>query len=103
MQELSKQDIVQKIADSSSPFALFLYTPLCGTCKVTEKMLSIVEVMEPEIPLFKSDLNYLLELTTEWQVQSVPCIVIIEEGQVKERIYRMESVENLLNKLRPLR
>jgi thioredoxin 1 len=48
-------------------------------------------------------LNYLIDLSTEWQIQSVPCIAIIEDGQVMERIYRMESVENLLNKLRPLR
>lgn len=103
MQELSKQEIVQKLADNRSPLALFLYAPLCGTCKVTEKMLSVVEVMEPGLPLFKSDLNYLLDLSTSWQIQSVPCIVIIKEGQVIERIYRMESVENLLNKLRALR
>ncbi|TCZ81007.1 thioredoxin [Paenibacillus albiflavus] len=102
MQELSRQDLGQKLTNSSSSFALFLYTPICGTCSVTKKMLSIVEVMEPDLPLFQSDLNYMLELSIEWQIQSVPCIAIIEQGQVKERIYRMESVENLLNKLRPL-
>lgn len=102
MQELSKQEIFQKLADSSSPIALFLYAPICGTCKVTEKMLSIVLTMEPDIPIFKSDLNFIPELSNEWQIQSVPCIAIVHNGQVVERIYRMESVQNLLNKLRCL-
>ncbi|OAS16251.1 thioredoxin family protein [Paenibacillus oryzisoli] len=103
MQELSQQELRDKVNQvSEGSFAVFLYTPLCGTCKVTERMLDIILTMKPNLPLVKSNINFLPHLSQEWRIASVPCVVIIEPGKEKQYMYRMQSVDELYRRLIPL-
>lgn len=85
----------KQIMDSPLAF-LYLYTPLCGTCMVASKMLTILHTMKPDLNLGKMDLNYAPELAMKYEVESVPCLIIIEDGQLKEKVYRFESVPHLV-------
>lgn len=100
MQELSRQQLNQQLTVGEHSFALYLYTPLCGTCKIAGQMLDIVTMMESDLPIYQMNINYIPDLSLEWKIQSVPCLLIVHNGQAKETLYRMESVENLLVFLR---
>jgi len=103
MKELSQEDLLEQMTPSKAEsLAVFLYTPFCGTCKVTERMLDIILTMQPTLPLAKSNINFLPKLTREWQISSVPCIVILESGKDLQFIYRMQSVDELYRQLMPL-
>lgn len=77
----------------------YLYTPFCGTCQVASKMLSIVEQMKPDLPMGKADLNYLENVAVDYEIESVPCLLITENGQLIEKIYAFQSVPYLLEKI----
>ncbi len=81
-------------------FVLFLYTPICGTCKVGERMLSIVEELLPNMQMKKVDLNYIPEIAERWEIQSVPCLLLFNKGEMSEKIYAFQSVEYLYNELK---
>lgn len=100
MQELSRQQMNQQLSEGKQPFAVYLYTPLCGTCKIARQMLDIVTVMEPSLPIYQMNINYIPDLSMEWKIRSVPCLIIVQNGQVKAPLYRMESVDHLLVYLR---
>lgn len=103
MKELSQQELRDKVGQANGgSFAVFMYTPLCGTCKVTERMLDIILTMKPSLPLVKCNINFLPQISQEWQIASVPCVVIIELGKEKQMIYRMQSVDELYRRLMPL-
>lgn len=93
---------IQRILDEKKSFALFLHTPLCGTCKVGERMLQIVYSMHPNLSIYKGDLNFLPGLAQAWQVMSVPCLAIIRDGKPERKVYAMGSVVDLLQELKPL-
>ncbi|MFC5541846.1 MAG: thioredoxin family protein [Bacilli bacterium] len=80
--------------------ALYLYTPFCGTCKVASKMLEVVEVLLPQIPIGKANINFLEDFAFEQQIESVPCLLITKNGKEHEKVYAFESVQNLYEKLR---
>jgi thioredoxin-like negative regulator of GroEL len=101
IEERNKGEI-QSALGAKETFALYLYTPLCGTCKVGEKMLQVVYAMNPSLPLVKSDLNFLPELAQEWEVMSVPCLAIIKEGHLVNKVYALGSVVDLANRLKGL-
>jgi thiol-disulfide isomerase/thioredoxin len=103
VKEWTQQELREHAETAVKPFAVFLYTPFCGTCKLTERMLSIILTMEPGLPIFKSNVNFLPQIIQDWQITSVPCIVIIEVGKDMKRIYNMKSVDHLYDELRPLR
>jgi len=80
-------------------FMLYLYTPLCGTCQVASKMLTVVEAMVENMAVAKMDLNYYPTFAEEYEVESVPCLLIFKEGKLAEKKYAFHSVPYLLEEI----
>ncbi|EGA90483.1 thioredoxin [Planococcus donghaensis MPA1U2] len=80
--------------------AYYLYTPMCGTCQVASKMLSVITELLPDLPMGKANLNYVQEIADLYEVESVPCLLITEDGKLKEKVYAFHSVPYLYNKLK---
>ena len=76
---------------------IFGYTPMCGTCKVSERMLDIANDIL-QLPVKKVDLNFHPEFSKE-KVMSVPVLLVMNKDQVK-RIYAFQSVPYLLENLK---
>ena len=85
--------------NSSEKVLFYLYTPICGTCMVASKMMDVVEAMKQDLPMGKADLNYVQDIAVDYQIESVPCLLITENGAVKEKIYAFQSVPDLLKKI----
>lgn len=83
----------------SNQVLFYLYTPFCGTCQVASKMMSVIDMMREDLPIGKADLNYLEDIAVDYQIESVPCLLIAEDGEVKEKIYAFQSIPYLLEKI----
>jgi hypothetical protein len=96
MKECTLRELT-RLLETKRTFHLFLYTPLCGTCKLTERMLEVIEAMEfaPPTELYKSNVNLCAELCRSWHITSVPCMVKMVDGVPADRRYRMQSVDSL--------
>ncbi|GEN83285.1 thiol reductase thioredoxin [Sporosarcina luteola] len=77
----------------------YLYTPMCGTCLVASKMVEVIAAMKTDLPIGKADLNYVEDLAIDYEIESVPCLLIQEGGKVVHKIYAFHSVPYLLEKL----
>ncbi|MDQ0169610.1 thioredoxin family protein [Paenibacillus tundrae] len=83
------------------PQAVFIYTPLCGTCVAARRMLEIAEHLLPADILFEMNIHDIPELVQQFQISSVPAVMIFDGEQgVPKMVYRMSSVEHLLNEIR---
>ena len=94
MKEWSKDNIMTSIANEESA-VLYFYTPMCGTCQVAGRMIGIVEHMFTSIAFGKMDLNYLPGIAEQFSIESVPCLLIMKEGKVMEKVYAFKSVPYL--------
>lgn len=91
MKEWTRQEW-QAVLKTGEKNAFYLYTPMCGTCAIASKMMDIVEQLLPNVSMGKANLNYLEELAYELEIESVPCLIISDRGQVQEKIYAFQSV-----------
>ncbi|WP_414052942.1 thioredoxin family protein [Macrococcus animalis] len=73
---------------------LFGYTPFCGTCKLAEKMLDITTA-SIDITVMKIDLNYYEKLSKYYEIQSVPVMLFVTNGEVRDISYKFDSVTTL--------
>lgn len=80
--------------------ALFFVTTLCGTCQLAEKMLEIVLASGPCIPVSKLNINYTPKLREQWRIASVPCLIVLQDGEPIRQEYAMRSVVDLSEWLR---
>ncbi|MEH7082850.1 thioredoxin family protein [Neobacillus drentensis] len=78
---------------------VYFYTPMCGTCQVASKMLQVIEELV-EVDMGKMNLNFYPDLAREYEIESVPCLLLVEAGEVKETLYAFHSVPFLLEKIK---
>ena len=100
LQSLEEQQVKQLAASEVGRGAVLFTTPLCGTCKVAERMLEIVVAAGASHPIYKSNINFTPNLRTEWQITSVPCLIVWHNGTVKAKEYAMRSVDHLYRLLK---
>ncbi|MBP3039390.1 thioredoxin family protein [Bacillaceae bacterium Marseille-Q3522] len=101
MEEWKIEDIAYFLQQKRTGL-LYLYTPLCGTCQIAAKMLTITEKILPELTIGKSNLNYVSQLAEKYFIESVPCLLFIKEGEVIEKIYAFHSVLYLAEKIQAI-
>ncbi|ERI08533.1 thioredoxin family protein [Aneurinibacillus aneurinilyticus] len=102
MIETDSGAIRERCKDTDAAFAVYFYTPMCGTCGVAEKMLGVIEAATSALPLYKCDINFAPDLAREWRIESVPCLMLIEQGACSRKVYAMRSVPDLYDVLKPL-
>jgi len=74
---------------------IYFFTPLCGTCKMTEKMLQVILTLDPQLPVVKCNINFCQQTARAWQIESVPCIARLEPDGGIVKKYRMQAVDDL--------
>jgi thioredoxin 1 len=87
-------------SQSANIAAYYLYAPMCGTCQVASKMMEVVEELLPSVKIGQANLNYVENIAVDQQIESVPCLLISENGKISEKIYAFQSVPYLYNRLR---
>lgn len=98
MTEWTEEQVKQWVLNPQEERKFFyFYTPLCGTCKMTERMLQVILALDPQLPIVKCNINFSPQLAREWQIESVPCIVGAGANGAFRRRYRMQAVDDLLH------
>lgn len=96
---INEQEL-HEIAQMDIGRAAVLFTsPFCGTCKVAEKMLEIAAHLGVPAQLYKANINFTPYFREQWQIRSIPALILIKNGKVVEQIYAMKSVDVIHEKL----
>ena len=64
---------------------------MCGTCQVASKMMQVIKEMMP-YSIGQANINYLGNFAMDYQIESVPCLLIAKDGTVYKKIYAFQSV-----------
>ncbi|WP_152655126.1 thioredoxin family protein [Oceanobacillus sp. CFH 90083] len=83
---------------------LYIYTPFCGTCTVARAMLEKIERLHNENIFTEMNASMHPDFMQYHQIESVPCLAVMEEGKVLEKVYTLQSTANIyqyLMKYRP--
>ena len=65
------------------------YTPTCGTCHVAKKMLEVIKVAMPTLIITQINLNYYADLANDFEIMSVPCILIHFNGSAQKKFMHL--------------
>ncbi|MHA6482930.1 thioredoxin family protein [Paenibacillus sp. strain BS8-2] len=98
--ELDEKQLMALASADVGRTAVLFTTPLCGTCKVAERMLEVVEAAGANYPLYKTNINFTPRLRDQWQIASVPCLLLVRNGKLVSKEYAMRSVDYLYGLLK---
>lgn len=100
LKEINKTELIHLIENNEVEI-LYLYTTMCGTCQLAKKMLDIVAEALSGLTIYQANINYLSDFAKNWEIESVPCLLILQSGEVKEKVYAFHSVDYLFRLLKP--
>lgn len=98
MQEWTREQWEEQVK-SQEKTAFYLYTPMCGTCQVASRMMDVTEQAIEQVSMGKANLNYMEQLAYDFEIESVPCLLITQNGELVEKIYAFQSVPHLFEKI----
>lgn len=95
MQEIQEEEWLALNRIGNGQDALLFTSPFCGTCKVAERMLEVVAAADVPVTMYKININYAPKLRNDWKITSVPCLVLLKNGEPVRYEYAMRSVDYL--------
>lgn len=101
--EMSQAELLDVLEHGNGGAVVFLYTPLCGTCKAARRMLEVAMHLAPEgLKIAGGNINMLPELVNRYRISSVPALIVrpADCSAEPEIYYSMGSVERVLGYLR---
>ncbi|MBS2772278.1 thioredoxin family protein [Anoxybacillus rupiensis] len=101
MEEVTIQQLDELIQQEEF-VCLYVYTPMCGTCQLANRMVSIVQELVSHVAFRKSDINYMPDRAVSWEIESVPCLLLFRNGEMKKKLYAFQSVPYLYEVIQEL-
>lgn len=97
---LSQQQILDKIKDKEN-FALYVHSPMCGTCQLAQRMVHIAnELDDISVSIFEANVAEIQGLVRNYHISSIPCLIVWHKGLVKRQEYALGSVDRIYSWLK---
>ncbi|RYG74470.1 thioredoxin [Lentibacillus lipolyticus] len=80
-------------------YILYIYTPFCGTCALARSMLEKIESVHQETIFYEMNASLHPQFMQDYQIESVPCLLIKDNNEIKEKVYAFHSIPNLYSYL----
>ncbi|WP_051744071.1 thioredoxin family protein [Halobacillus karajensis] len=85
----------KRTLDAPGTTLIFIHSPFCGTCHLARKMLTTLEVVFNREVFKELNASLYPELMKKYKIESVPCLVVTKQGQIKQKIYAFHSVSHM--------
>lgn len=86
MQQLNQNDFEAEVIKSELPVLVDFYAQWCGPCQMAAPILEkLAQEYAGRVKIVKVDVDQNRELVQQYQVMSIPTVVVFKNGQEVER------------------
>ena len=78
---VNKANFEQEVLHSEKPVLVDFWASWCGPCRMLAPTLDILAAEHPEITLAKVNVDEEQELAMQFQVMSIPTLILFKEGK----------------------
>ena len=91
-----------EIVNSSNPVVIDFHATWCGPCKVLSPILEELDDEIEGVEVVKLDVDQHPQIAGQNQVMGVPTVVILKDGEVKDRFVGVQPKEVIKEKITSL-
>lgn len=97
--KLTRDNFETEVLNSSLPVLVDFYAEWCGPCRMLGPVVDEIADEATNFKVGKVNIDEQPELTTKYQIMSVPTLVVIKNGEVVNRISGVTSKQKILDML----
>ena len=99
-EHLTKENFKEKVLDSNVPVLVDFYADWCGPCKMMAPIVEkLAEELEGKAKVGKINVDENQDLAMEYNIMSIPTILIFKNGKEAKRFIGLRDRNELLNEL----
>jgi len=98
--EINNENFEEEVLKSELPVMIDFYAEWCGPCKMIAPIIKeLATEFEGKWKICKIDVDAAPELAQKYNVQSIPTIIYLEDGEETSRLMGFKSKDALKEKL----
>ncbi len=94
------QNFKEEVLESKVPVLVDFWALWCAPCQMQEPILEeVAKELEPKAKVGKLNIDENKKTADQYQVMSIPTLIIFKDGKVVERLTGVQSKETLVGKI----
>ena len=79
---INKSNFNEEVLSSDKPVLLDFWAPWCGPCRMVVPIVEEIAKERPDIKVCKINVDEEAELAAQFQIMSIPTLMVMKNGQV---------------------
>ena len=89
----------EQLKESKSTVVIDFHATWCGPCKILSPILEELQDEMEDVEFVKLDVDQFPEISGANQVMGVPTVLILKDGEIKERFVGVQPKETIKDKI----
>ena len=98
VEEINEKNFNEKI--NGGKVLVDCYAPWCGPCKMLSPIIDEISKEIDDYSFYKLNVDEAEEISRSYGIMSIPCLLIFDEGELKDKLVGFKTKDELKNILK---
>ena len=97
--KITNNNFEQEVLNCNGNVIIDFYADWCGPCKMMSPIIDNIAEENPSVKVGKVNVDEAQELAVQYNVMSIPTIIIFKDGKVQKKFVGVTGKEDILNQI----